>query len=74
LEYILDHKTNFKYLELIIQNDMELKGCAIGFKKGTCIFYAIYDRKIQVKLKGKFKIFLSYRITINPAMIYDIWD
>ena len=69
-EHVIPKVSSFKYLGSIIQCNGEIDGDVIhriqaGWMKWRNASGVICDRKIPVKLKGKF-----YRTAIRPAMLY----
>ena len=69
--HIVPQVTRFKYLGSIIQNNGEIEGDAshriqAGWLKWRSATGVICDRKVPLKLKGKF-----YRSAIQPAMLYE---
>ena len=69
-DHIIPQVERFRYLGSIIQNDGEIIGdvnyrIQAGWTKWKNASGVICDRKIPLKLKGKF-----YRTAIRPAMLY----
>ena len=69
-DQIIQRKDHFLYLRLVIQKDGEIHEdvthrIKAGWLKWRNALGVLCDRKIPLKLKGKF-----YRTTIRPALLY----
>ncbi|MDE1716381.1 hypothetical protein PWG14_28335, partial [Chromobacterium amazonense] len=69
-EQVINKSERFRYLGSIVQNDGEIDGDVIsriqvGWLKWRNASGLLCDRKVSLKLKGKF-----YKMVVRPAMTY----
>ncbi|GJZ35694.1 ataxia telangiectasia mutated family protein [Tanacetum coccineum] len=69
-EHILEPKESFRYLGSVIHKSGRIEDdvthrIQVGWLKWRAATRILYDKKVPLKLKGKF-----YRVAIQPAMLY----
>ncbi|GJW91832.1 retrovirus-related pol polyprotein LINE-1 [Tanacetum coccineum] len=69
-EHILEPKESFRYLGSVIHKSGRIEDnvthhIQVGWLKWRAATRILYDKKVPLKLKGKF-----YRVAIRPAMLY----
>ncbi|KAL0924766.1 hypothetical protein M5K25_005623 [Dendrobium thyrsiflorum] len=69
-DQVINKNTHFRYLGSIVQSDGEIDGdiisrIQVGWLKWRNASGLLCDRKVPLKLKGKF-----YKMVVRPAMIY----
>ncbi|KAH0468953.1 hypothetical protein IEQ34_002185 [Dendrobium chrysotoxum] len=71
-DQVINKSTHFRYLGSIVQSDDEIDGdiisrIQVGWLKWRNASGLLCDRKVPLKLKGKF-----YKLVVRPAMLYGV--
>ncbi|XP_070056639.1 uncharacterized protein [Nicotiana tomentosiformis] len=67
---VIPKRSSFKYLGSVIQGDGEIDEdvahrIGVGWMKWRLAYGVLYDKKMSLRLKGKF-----YRVVVRPAILY----